>query len=124
MSISYKIEFKGDTLLVVASGRDESLEDTMKYTSAVMEAAKTHSARKVLCDERDLIYDLSPADTYALAQLASSQVPSVCRIALVSRPESLQDGKFFETVASNRGLRILVTDNYSQAQEWLQEASI
>lgn len=60
MAISFRITVEGDTLMVVAWGFDESLEDAKAYGGAVIEAAIEHKVKRVLCDELELEYRLAP----------------------------------------------------------------
>lgn len=60
------------------------------------------------------------SDTFKLAEKASKYARGLARIAIVCDAKFLESGKFYETVASNRGLRILVTSDYSAATQWLK----
>lgn len=120
MAIKYKFNIRGDLLIVTAEGEDESLEDTMNYSTGVVQKAIETNSRKVLCDERNLIYKLNTIDTYELAKVISKAAVEVARIAIVCNPESMEQGEFFETVSSNRGLIIRVTTDIKDAQKWLE----
>lgn len=119
MTIVYHINSNGDLLYVKASGKDDNLDEVMSYNQAVIGAALNNKSKKVLCDERDLIYTISTFDTYNLAEQAATYARYLVRIAIVCSEQSLPDGKFYETVSRNRGLKVLVTSNYDEALSWL-----
>jgi hypothetical protein len=119
MPIDFHFSVKDKLLLVKASGKDDSLEDVMNYSKAVLSEAVESQCTRILCDERDLEYALSVADTYSLANTASELVPRVIKIAIVCNSKSLPDGKFYETVGVNRGLVVRVMGDLNEAWEWL-----
>ena len=119
MSISYQIENQEKYLKVLTSGKDDSLEEVIAYAMEVVNAAIQFNCRKILCDERELEYSISVIDTYQLAEIASQYAFTLTKIAIVCDTKFLESGKFYETVASNRGLCVRVTSNYEDAIEWL-----
>jgi hypothetical protein len=120
MAISFQIENEECFLKVVAKGKDDDLNEVLAYSNAVVEAAIHHKSKRILCDERELEYSISVIDTFRLAESASIYANNLSRIAIVCDPKYLVDGKFYETVASNRGLFVRVTANYEEAVEWLK----
>lgn len=119
MAIKYQIENQANYLKVVASGRDDSLKEVISYSDAVMSAALEFSCKKILCDERELEYALSVSDTFELAEKVSLFASKLRKIAIVCNKDFLKDGKFYETVATNRGLFVRVTSDYDEAIAWL-----
>ena len=119
MAINYKFELDKEVLKVKASGIDDDLEDVYNYSRDVLGIAIKNQCKKIFCDERDLQYTLSTIDTFHLAETASKEARALTKIAIVCNPKFLEDGRFYETVAKNRGLRVFVTSNYQQALEWL-----
>jgi hypothetical protein len=119
MAISYLMETDGYLLKVWAKGKDDSPDDVYKYMAAIVAKAIESESKKILCDERQLEYAVSILDTFELAEEASKYSGKFAMIAIVCNKKYLKDGKFYETVASNRGLKILVTDNYDDAVKWL-----
>lgn len=120
MAISFKIESRDQFLTVVTRGKDENLKQVEAYSAAVIEAAIKNKSKKILCDERELEYSISVADTYKLAEAASKYAVNVLKIAIVCDAKNLVDGKFYETVALNRGLLVRVTDDIDEAINWLK----
>lgn len=39
MAIDYKFEFDGELLMVTTSGKDESMDDVLNYSKAILEKA-------------------------------------------------------------------------------------
>jgi hypothetical protein len=120
MAISYQYIIEGNVLKIATSGKDDSLEQVENYAIEVLGLSIQNKCTKILCDERNLDYTLSMIDTYSLAEKASQEAADLHKIAIVCKEKYLEDGKFFETVSSNRGLSILVTSNIDQAKEWLK----
>lgn len=107
-------------LHVKTSGTDDSLEDVKRYGLAVIEAAIAACVTKVCCDERELAYEIGALETFECAKFLAETVPSLCRVVIVCHPRDAQDGRFFETVAVNRGLRICVTSDFEAALAWIK----
>lgn len=121
MAIEHHIEVDGSLLKVTASGFDENFDQALAYSQAVVEAAKINKSSRILCDERNLDYRISTFDTYELGEFASKYASYIMRIAVVCHPSSLEDGKFYETVSVNRGLRIRVMTDMDEAIAWIGE---
>ncbi len=121
MSITFQITPINDTLFVKTSGKDDSLEEVMNYSKAIIEAAYKNNSKKIFCDERELEYDLSTFQTFEAGKFASQFSKYVCKIAIVCNPIFIEDGKFYETVATNRGLLIRVTSSIQVAEDWINK---
>lgn len=119
MAIDFAISVHGPLLRVTTRGRDESLEETQAYGLAVLEAALTSGCSKVLCDERELDYALSTTETFDLACGLAQRAPALGRVAIVCKADQVADGRFFETVAVNRGLLVRVFTSIEEAETWL-----
>jgi len=121
MAINYQFKVEPEMLQVITSGKDETLEEVVNYSQAVITQAIEHQAKKILCDERKLEYSISVLETYKLAEMISREARHTARVAIVCQPKYMDSGKFFETVAANRGLIIAVTSDYEAAVQWLNE---
>lgn len=119
MSITYSFHTEGETLFVEASGRDESLEEVQAYGLAVIEQALQHQSLRILCDERQLVYQLTTMDTFAAAAFIATRAPHIARIALVCAPQFFADASFWENVAVNRGLSVCAFKDMDRARAWL-----
>jgi hypothetical protein len=119
MSIRYSIHTDGDLLRVVASGKDDDLNDVNTYGSAVVAAAQSTGCRRVLCDERDLQYSIGTIDIYESAEFMAQQARWVMQVAIVAPAGYEDDADFWETVAVNRGLRVRMFRRIEDAERWL-----
>lgn len=121
MSITFQIDNEEHYLKVIAEGKDDHLNELKKYSEAVISEAIKHQCKKIFCDERNLDYSISVIDTYQLAEDASKHASDLAKLVIVCNKKHLNDGKFYENVATNRGLNILVTDNYEEAMQWIKD---
>lgn len=121
MAIHYETTCDNGVLRVTTRGSDDGLGAVISYADGVAASAKGCGCTKILCDERELTYDLSTMDTYAAAEAASVYGGLGARIAIVCRPEFLEAGIFYENVATNRGLHLKVTTDIGEAERWLSE---
>jgi len=120
MAIHYQTEVHGNLLKVITTGEDESLEEVMDYAHTIINEAVKAGIIKVLCDERNLIWKLSTFDTFQLAEDTSMLAPKVAKIAIVCNAKYVEEGRFYETVATNRGLTIRVLSDIDEAERWLE----
>lgn len=119
MAIKFKIIDTQNILRVKASGIDDNLEQVIEYGMKVIEVAKKYNVTKVLCDEQDLIYNLSTLDNFESAKFIAEQVPKIGKIAIVFNPKNFKDAEFWETVAVNRFLTVKFCKKIEEAEKWL-----
>ena len=119
MAISYQSEMKDGLLCITAAGRDDTMQQVVDYGTAVIDLAIKNEAKMILCDERNLEYDLRTFETFQVAEFIAERAPKVARIAIVCKPAFLVDGKFWETVAVNRFLHVRVDTDIDQVRNWL-----
>jgi hypothetical protein len=112
---------EGGTLFVVATGRDDSLDEVKAYGAAVLDAAAAHACTRVLCDERGLEYALGTLDTYEYAKYIAERSPLVGKAAVACGYGSESEGAFWEDVAANRGVRVRVFNDVGAARAWLED---
>lgn len=123
MGISYQLNVTGGTLSVQASGNDDGPEDVRRYGLAVIEQAVIHGVTRVLCDERALAYTLDTLDTFESAKFIAELAPKVAKVAIVCALRFEQDGRFWETVAVNRGMLVRIFTDYDLASAWIAEGT-
>ncbi|MFM8332326.1 MAG: hypothetical protein ACKN9T_11615, partial [Candidatus Methylumidiphilus sp.] len=75
----------------------------------------------VLCDERKLDYRLGTFDIYEAAKFLAEQVPRAAKAAIVCNAKYIEDARFWENVAVNRGLSVRVFCDIDAAERWLAE---
>lgn len=121
MAIKSEISLEKDYLFVKASGTDESMDELNNYLKKILEAALLHDMYSVLCDESELKYEIVTLDMLQLAEILADVVTKETRVAIVCHEKYLNKGKYFETVASNRGVTIKITEDIEEAKAWLTE---
>lgn len=119
MSIKFEISNGEDYLKVIAKGKDDDQSDVKNYTDAVVRAILDFKCKKVLCDERELQYNISVSDTFQLAEYVSRYSDQIVKIAIVCNIKFFDDAKFYETVTTNRGMQIKIFTNIEEAESWL-----
>ena len=119
MAIAYRSKMEKGLLIIIASGRDESVQQVIEYGASVIDLALATGATRVLCDERDLECALGTVDTFQAAQAIAERAPKIIRVAIVCGPKFLALGKFWETVLVNRSLKVLVDTDMARARKWL-----
>jgi len=120
MTITFTSEIEDGLLVVTACGTDDDLQQVIDYGQAVIDIAVRSGVPRILCDERSLVYTLGTIDTFELAKTIADRAPRVARVAIVCRPQDYEDGKFWETVAVNRGLHARAFLDLGQARAWLR----
>lgn len=121
MTIKYRFEVDNDILRVTACGCDDNMEQVMEYGKAVVDKAQAMQCTRILCDEREMEYRLNTIDTYEYAKFITEYCPHVGKAAVVCRPKYMQIGEFWENVAVNRGLQVMVFDNMKEAEAWISD---
>ena len=122
MAITFSTRMEDGILAIESSGFDESLKEVQDYGMAVYQAAILNKCNRILCDETKLEYRLNTLDTFKSAEYISESVPAVARVALVCRPENINDASFWETVAVNRGLQVRIFTDREKAHKWIKES--
>ena len=122
MAITFQIKMENNILVVVSSGFDESLKEVQEYGMAIYQAAIMNKCSRILCDERELEYRLNTLDTFKSAEYISESVPTLARVALVCKPDNINDASFWETVAVNRGLQVRIFTDRDKAEKWISES--
>ena len=121
MAITFNTRMEDGILVVESAGFDESLKEVQDYGMAIYHTAIMHKCNRILCDETKLEYRLNTLETFKSAEFISESVPSLARVALVCRPENINNASFWETVAVNRGLQVRVFTDLEKAYKWMKE---
>ncbi|NJN64359.1 MAG: hypothetical protein HC882_05375 [Acidobacteria bacterium] len=119
MSIDYVLSVNADLLRVKARGRDDDVREVIAYGLAVADAAAKAECSRVLCDETELEYALTTIDTFETARILADRAPRLAKVAIACRPSQIDDARFWETVAVNRGLRVRVFASLAEAEAWI-----
>ena len=119
MAIHFEFHPEGNLLGVRAWGFDESLAQVQDYGLAILQACLRHGYTHVLCDETKLEYRLTSLDTYQAAATIAEQATRLVKVAIVCDPRFIQDARFFEDVAVNRGLSVRAFRDLAAARTWV-----
>ncbi len=119
MGIQYDIHNHKGIVWVRARGTARDLGEFQPYCMAILQACKEYQLDRILCDERDLAYELSITDTYYLVEFLADHAPDGSRAALVCDPRDLPEDLFWETACINRGLYVRVFTDIEEAEAWL-----
>lgn len=119
MAIQHTAEISGKLLHATASGAGGSLPEMLEYRRSVLEESAAGDCTHILFDERQLTRGLSTFDTFEYAKSMAENARHAFKVALVCAPSRLDMGKFWETVAVNRGLRARAFVEISEARSWL-----
>ncbi len=121
MSINFNSKIEDEILIITAAGKDDTVDQVVAYGQSIIQLGIESGTSKVLCDERNLEYAIGTFDIFEAATIIAEQAPRVARIAIVCRPQFLDDGNFWETVAVNRGLHVRMYTDINLAKSWLNE---
>jgi hypothetical protein len=119
MAIDFTSEIQNNVLIITSSGEDETLDDVKLYAADIIETGVKSGCSKALIDERNLKYKLGTIDTFQLAEFTASNAPNIGKIAIVPNAEGVDDLSFWETVVTNRGLRVKACPTIEEAMDWL-----
>lgn len=97
-----------------------------QYMTAVVEYCGEHDFRKVLLDERQLLWPRDIFVDYDLAEwMVGRQIGAqIKKLACVTTPERFQANSDFETLSLNRGINFRACQSMEAAVEWLTDGRI
>lgn len=121
MAYSWTFQYQAPILEVKAVGTEEHFKEAMNYAFAVHDAIIANSACGVMCDERELIYNLSLVDTFKLAQGAMDHYSGIKAIAIVASKAQLTEVKLYCTYLSVNGIKAHSFLQLEEARTWLLE---
>jgi hypothetical protein len=117
---SITFEVRPDYLYAYVKGEKDSYEISKAYWQAISDECARNSVQKVLVDE-DLAEPLpSMTDVFQGAAERSLMGLAGLKIAFVDRQiDHLEQNRFGELVATNRGLFCKVFSDFREAEAWL-----
>jgi hypothetical protein len=126
--MSMRLETRVETgfLCVVAVG-EFSLEEAMRTFLEMLEAVAQHEVKKVLFDGRALTGEPETMERFYYGEFAARTVVKFAdhgvspftQFAYVLREPVLDQDRFGETTAVNRGMYVKAFDNLEDAFQWL-----
>jgi hypothetical protein len=118
MSLQLQIEEMPDFLIARFTGPGAAEEVWQQYES-IAERCKRANKNKLLLDFLEAHGEISLVDRYFLGGEAQIFKRYNLQVATANRPEHLDEKKFVEIVARNRGVNFRVFTNVEDALEWL-----
>jgi len=127
--MTQRVTAKSDYLYVTAAG-EFSLDEAQRRFLEMLESVAAFNARKVLFDGRTLVGEPKMMERFyygefaalSVARFANRGVSPATRFAYVLDEPMLDQDRFGETVAVNRGMRVKAFDNLEAARAWLEVA--
>ena len=99
-----------------------TLEDSLRLLDYILEESKSRGMARALTI-LDVQGHLPLTDYYEIASYAAKTYPPAFQHAIVDlNAQSLEDNKFGETVAYNRGAGVRIFPDEQSALAWLKEA--
>ena len=83
----------------------------------VKDAQEKYSATRILVDATGLSGELEELDRFRIGEYAAEVLSRDVRFAMLAEDKRIN--KFFENVATNRGLNLIVVGNRQTALDWL-----
>jgi len=120
MASEIRVEKVDDYLRVTYTGPFR-LEEARRTVDAMVTGCARERCERVLLDCREMTGDMSVINRFDVAQYGSLTIPRSVRIALLGRPDQILPDRFFENAARNRGVKVTVFTEGSDAVAWLAE---
>lgn len=121
MAYSWTFHFQSPILEVKAVGKEEHFDEAKNYAFAVHDAIIENGACGVMCDERELKYNLSLIDTFKLAQGALDHYSGIKAIAIVASPAQHTEVKLYCTYLNVNGISAHSFLQPEDARSWLMD---
>jgi len=122
--MAHAIEFVKDAKYVnVTLTGDVTRNDLENARNKTRLTLTASNCRRILVDATCSNPKLSDLENYEFTSEHESHFPRGVRIALVVRSDQLENLRFAETVAQNRGVRMVLFSDRIQALNWLLEGS-
>ncbi|MBI5858857.1 MAG: hypothetical protein HZB42_14595 [Sphingobacteriales bacterium] len=122
MGVSVSFFDKGEYLLVKSTGSVAGVEDIVNHAKIIFNETKKYKYKKLLVDVTDISRPKKLFYYYEVVQRFKTELTEDIRsytVALFITAEYNDLGKFFETVAVNRGLQFYTFTSMQEAIEWL-----
>jgi len=116
MGLDVRIKQENGYLFIGVVG-EYGLMDSRDLIHRVKEESKNSGYQNVLLDTTGLAGAIPHLDLFELGVHCAEVWKAAFRVAIISRAGGIN--KFFEDVAGNRGVRVLVVANADAAIQWL-----
>lgn len=122
MNITITSADKGDYILIISVGVVAGKDDLIKHAELIYREIIKYDNQKILLDDIDTRFPLDKFSYYEQVQSFIKNFPPEIRllkIAVVLSPEFEEGGKFWETLAVNRGFEYHSFTSIEEARSWL-----
>ena len=120
MGIDYTTRNKKKYLHVESNGGSDDLAVISEYVREITDICKQQGHSAMLVDERDREYMLNEVlDLYKLANFFRSLNVKDIRMAIVCQKQYLEQIRYFEKTAHDRGMNIRFFLDPDSAKSWL-----
>ena len=118
MSVEIEVVENKDFFEFIVKGTLDlpSLKETV---NALKDAQEKYNATRILVNAIGLSGELGELDRYSIGKYAAGELSRNVKFAMLAEDRLVN--KFFENVAFNRGLNLIVVDNRQAALDWLLE---
>jgi len=97
-------------------------QETLKeYAKEVAKTASKHDFRHFLNDLREAEVDFSSIEIINIPGIFHAAGLDISRRRAIIVPNNLEDYRFFETVANNRGFNVKLFTDLNEAMNWLKK---
>jgi hypothetical protein len=113
--------FIGTRAEVTVDDRSDNLDEVLAYVVHMVTLCCEAGVDKLLLDHRKFDFNVSTAATYELAVRCAERLPhvGVLRIALVVRPERMDNARVYEALGVGQGVSVKVFERLRMARIWL-----
>lgn len=95
--------------------------DIESFAADVSETLSKHSCNRLLNDLRQAPLKMWAVGLYNISDIIErADIPRACKRALVVPSDDIEDYRFFETTANNRGFNVKVFQDMELARSWLR----
>ena len=121
--MQYTIEYDEKNECLV--GRFQGVLNNSSFYSAYVEElkkkAQEHDCLRILHDFRNVRIEMNTMEVHAFSnEMRNEHINPRWKRAMLVGENYLEEARFFETVAVNRGQRVRVFAGYEEAVEWLK----
>lgn len=122
MSITYLTEQKDNYLIIKAKGLITNLKEEEEHSKRCYDEVLKHKAKKVLIDNRNIIFNSSILDVADLITFYEKEFTAEIRlvkIAVLYSPKKIELHKSWELFANNRGFNWKIFTGIDDATQYL-----
>jgi len=116
MGLEIEVKKNKDYLELIFKGIFD-LQYLKDIVDAIKDAQEKYNATKILVDVSGLSGELVELDRFRAGEYAADVLSRNVRFAMLA--DDVRINKFFENVATNRGLNVIVVSDRQSALDWL-----